>query len=483
MGMSVKRFMRGLLKGVLWTLLVLCLIHTAFNLAGTWKIRAAQQRMVAAGLPMTWAQLLPPPAKDAENAAPILKSAFDVIRPDWANPERVAFPQSMTLEELHTYAQRASNAEARVKSLTIPILSKMDIAQRAAAARLMNTEPYTKALRLLHEAGTLPRADFQPDMIDLNDPYLVPMTQCLKAGKLLYAHARLSAEFGQPAAACTDVVTTLRLANLLKEDPVLISHLIRISLNAMALENLQFTFQTQTNHSIQAGELRLLLKELLRNESGSINMFPTVIDAERLYASSRLERMLDGYLPELRAFCPPGLRGRYRPILAYLISPWLKLCYADYLGQFVDLRPAATPPFYRNKQLVERLCSSNNIPRWDLLTVNLLAAMPDVVDRSTRDLAALQTARLGLTAELYRQAHGQYPDTLDDLAAITPVPVDPFTGRPFVYRREGTGFKLYSLGPNLKDDGGVPRDNDKHHDAYDIVWAMAAPSKPEKTNH
>ncbi len=35
-----------------------------------------------------------------------------------------------------------------------------------------------------------------------------------------------------------------------------------------------------------------------------------------------------------------------------------------------------------------------------------------------------------------------------------PTPDDVFSGRPFVYRRKGDGFVLYSVGPNLGDDGG-----------------------------
>jgi hypothetical protein len=37
---------------------------------------------------------------------------------------------------------------------------------------------------------------------------------------------------------------------------------------------------------------------------------------------------------------------------------------------------------------------------------------------------------------------------------------DVFTGRPFIYRRTPEGFVLYSVGDNLKDDGGRGRDPD-----------------------
>ena len=52
-----------------------------------------------------------------------------------------------------------------------------------------------------------------------------------------------------------------------------------------------------------------------------------------------------------------------------------------------------------------------------------------------------------------------------------------------VYRREGEGFVLYSLGRNGKDDGGVPRpmgaelnklsSDDPRRENWDIVWRTA----------
>lgn len=48
---------------------------------------------------------------------------------------------------------------------------------------------------------------------------------------------------------------------------------------------------------------------------------------------------------------------------------------------------------------------------------------------------------------------------------------DPFSGKPFAYRREGSGFCLYSIGPNLKDDGGKePSEPGKIGEEGDMVW-------------
>ena len=80
-------------------------------------------------------------------------------------------------------------------------------------------------------------------------------------------------------------------------------------------------------------------------------------------------------------------------------------------------------------------------------------------------------AILGLSCELFSSRHGRYPAELKDLAPefLEEIPPDPFTGKPFKYRlKDGrTGFLVYSVGPNLKDDSGV---SDIPAEKDDISW-------------
>jgi len=69
--------------------------------------------------------------------------------------------------------------------------------------------------------------------------------------------------------------------------------------------------------------------------------------------------------------------------------------------------------------------------------------------------ARLQLAYTGFLLEGYRKTHGQYPASLSELGN-DPYLTDPFSGKPFLYRREGNSFVLYSVGPNGKDDGNAP---------------------------
>jgi hypothetical protein len=65
-------------------------------------------------------------------------------------------------------------------------------------------------------------------------------------------------------------------------------------------------------------------------------------------------------------------------------------------------------------------------------------------------------AELALALERHRRSHTRYPDSLDALAPepLASLPVDPFTGKPFLYRVDGDGYWLYSAGINQVDDGG-----------------------------
>jgi hypothetical protein len=76
--------------------------------------------------------------------------------------------------------------------------------------------------------------------------------------------------------------------------------------------------------------------------------------------------------------------------------------------------------------------------------------------------ADARLARAALLLADHLAQHQSYPKSLDELASP---PNDPFTEKPFIYRSRGNGYVLYSVGPNLKDDGGVAPAEDKVFDA------------------
>ena len=74
---------------------------------------------------------------------------------------------------------------------------------------------------------------------------------------------------------------------------------------------------------------------------------------------------------------------------------------------------------------------------------------------------------LACDLETYRLDHGRYPENLEE--SSSPVIIDSMTGEPFRYRVKNTGYLLYSIGSDGKDNGGNHSEMDAYH-KRDWVW-------------
>lgn len=74
--------------------------------------------------------------------------------------------------------------------------------------------------------------------------------------------------------------------------------------------------------------------------------------------------------------------------------------------------------------------------------------------------------RLAIALAIHKKQHGSYPETLDALSPgiLKAIPRDWFADGPFVYKREGDGYVLYSVGENAQDDGGKTSDDGEEFD-------------------
>lgn len=59
-----------------------------------------------------------------------------------------------------------------------------------------------------------------------------------------------------------------------------------------------------------------------------------------------------------------------------------------------------------------------------------------------------------LTIEAFKAKNGAYPVSLKDLKSEPALPTDPFTRKPYIYRKTRDGFVVYGVGMNAEDDGG-----------------------------
>jgi hypothetical protein len=86
----------------------------------------------------------------------------------------------------------------------------------------------------------------------------------------------------------------------------------------------------------------------------------------------------------------------------------------------------------------------------------------------------MMSTRAAIAAEQYRRDHdGQPPGALDDLVPryLDTTPADPYTDAPLRYVRTATGYAVYGVGEDGKDDGGDVRPGPRK-------WQSGPPSDP-----
>ncbi len=86
-------------------------------------------------------------------------------------------------------------------------------------------------------------------------------------------------------------------------------------------------------------------------------------------------------------------------------------------------------------------------------------------------IAELRIAQAGLALLQHKQTNNTFPATLDtlELQNIN----NPFSKELLRYKTQGQGFVLYSVGLDLKDNGGSPREKKQEKD-WDIVWSYTS---------
>jgi len=163
----------------------------------------------------------------------------------------------------------------------------------------------------------------------------------------------------------------------------------------------------------------------------------------------------------------------WQKIAIWLARPLVKRDLRRSLPSYEFLEAQAKLPYYQCRDALRARDEELQSKPWYAIASKMMIGGAEAAFMKTAKTEAITLAsRTGLACRLYKSRTGHYPETLDELVPglLTEVPIDPFTGNPFVYRREGEGFIVYSLGSNEKDDGGrstymitqlvMPKDDD-----------------------
>lgn len=179
---------------------------------------------------------------------------------------------------------------------------------------------------------------------------------------------------------------------------------------------------------------------------------------------------------------------RFNPYLDALLPGF----YKTHLGKLIDIKDTQMllnaksrmldkyrQPYYK---IADELAKIEDLPRdaysrrsffgmfWSRWT---LQEEKNVLGWIAHEEAVVKLTHVGLALKIYKARQGFYPQLLNELAAETlkEIPVDPFTGKNFVYKKTENGFLIYSLGRNKKDDNGKRNyDSEGKPLEDDIAW-------------
>jgi hypothetical protein len=334
-----------------------------------------------------------------------------------------------------------------------------------------------EAIRALRQAAAMERCQL---------PYFGDATQSVIAvllpnlshmrflAKLAVADGRRSESDGRHAAAVDHYFTLMRMAGHVSQGTTLIEGLVGVAIWRLGDRALR---DMVLRAPLSADELRATARRL----DESARVAPTVqrgLASERVFGMSIVDELCSRPLHLLRAApgafpsgsdgsdffiggpvnpAPDDGWGRLEMRIGKLILPD-RAIKKHMLGFYDAVLDQAGRPPGADMAFDEERYLREEVPRWDVITRTMLPSLSRSVALGHRAEADHALTRLAVALRSHMADHGGTPpDTLAELEPLLPDDAgrDPFTGGPLIYRVEGEGWVVYSVGLNLADDDGV----------------------------
>lgn len=288
--------------------------------------------------------------------------------------------------------------------------------------------------------------------------------------RLLWYDARIRAHKGEMDDALDSALAAFRLGESLKNEPGLISQVNRKSIVSGSAGVLSGVLEHGSLSEVDAKKAFDVLGGIDLTDSLYLGLIGDQACAISLFDEIRVRP--HAMMKQVEK-SPMGI-GKIASEPPEKVSPfWRSLLYADelfYLRTMSKMIKGSRLPYYSSEG--EDLMKEPEFPRYALMTGILLPSTNSHRWRTAQ--ARVSGGRIALALAAYKARFGSYPESLQRLEARLgwKLPDDPFSDKPFRYKRQGKGFLLCSLGPNLKDDGGIVSSNPREPDEKDIVWKM-----------
>ncbi len=320
------------------------------------------------------------------------------------------------------------------------------------------------ALTALHQAADAGGGVRNPH--DMRDGYslLLPEVQALRqCARLLSLEAHVRAHDGDLSGAADSLRATFAVGKTLEREPILVSFLVRIAVDSIAVEQTRLLMSTV---ELTSDDLRAIQTDL-RQTDYAADLHHAMV-GERVFGLTLYDDLT------VFGFSPVAAQ------LSKVVVPGASIKHLDLMNVAV----AATNEPWHEALLSGSLAAiwkPNSYSPYDYLVGQVLPSIDGCIAIGARRAASTMSLDVAIAAELFRREHGELPEVLADLVPeyLPAVPLDPFDGKPLRYVVEDDAFVIYSVGANLKDDAGdVEHDDATGH--FPDVGIRVGPPMPEE---
>ena len=326
---------------------------------------------------------------------------------------------------------------------------------------------HVETLELLRQATARPICRFTRDYSRPSIDMLLPEIQFFRnAAGILSLSARYQASTGEIPAALRDVSSIIKMSLHASSEPILISGLIGLSIDAIAIDVL-----IDILPFIDADDLVLLKRNDIHNflstppslakniygeEAFGLNVFSMFGTSE--FEQWRLASLLmdNLHVPDSiyqqNVFLNPALAA-YRIFL----FPQDLAVYQQTMRSYQ--RVAESSDSYAARQTILKNIEGDLLSGRlkGFMTAYLIPAIGKAIENVEKARMRHTTALVAIAATEFRLAHDDLPEKADSLVPdfLPCLPKDTFHDTLRVrYSRKNDGVAIYSVGPNGKDDGG-----------------------------
>jgi hypothetical protein len=316
-------------------------------------------------------------------------------------------------------------------------------------------------------AAKLP--DFQVPEISNFDYSFLYLPNWRELAQVAEVRVNYLSHHGQDKEAFDEMMTIVKLGRRMQNaHGPLIDYLVGLAVNSMGLNQMRYW---AGKAQLTADQLKDYIRQLQLNPDEEGDAFANTIKGEYQFQVQMLDavrqRKITNSDPDEFYFRPM----RFLPVFNFSQTKAL------FAGEDLKLVKAAPHHFSETKLFdlelhqpgVVSLFLSGNAAGQILYYMAMPAVIPSLATKSMSD-TQLQATRTIIALRAYQLTHGHLPT---DLSALVPefldeVPVDDFDGQPLRYSAERK--IVYSVGKNLKDDGGDDTRSGPNDSHLDLVY-------------